>query len=132
MRWIALLALTCPVWSAELKPVTVEAWNEYIRQTEARLNSAKTFLWADEVPDRARRLKAGEILVEPFTGKPSRSVKGGGLVHDWVGSAFIPGATIEQTLNLVQDYARHKDVYKPEVVDSRIVSHTGNDFKIYL
>jgi hypothetical protein len=33
---------------------------------------------------------------------------------------------------MVQDYNRHKDVYKPEVIDSRVISHTGNDFHIYL
>ena len=75
---------------------------------------------------------AGEIVVQPFNGKPDRSVAGGGLVHDWVGSVFIPGATVEQTLALVQDYNRHKNIYKPEVVDSRILSHEGNDFRIYL
>ena len=55
-----------------------------------------------------------------------------GLVHDWVGSVFIPGATLERTLAMVQDYDHHKDVYKPEVIDSRVISHTGNDFHIYL
>ena len=33
---------------------------------------------------------------------------------------------------MVQDYDHHKDVYKPEVIDSRVISHTGNDFRIYL
>ena len=55
-----------------------------------------------------------------------------GLVHDWVGSVFIPGATLERTLAMVRDYDHHKDVYKPEVIDSRVISHTGNDFHISL
>ena len=33
---------------------------------------------------------------------------------------------------MVQDYDHHKDVYKPEVIDSRLLSHNGNDFHIYL
>ena len=138
MRWFAIAALlpavsgVLPAGAAELKPVTAEAFDQYIRQTEDRLNASKVFLWADESPDRARRVRAGEIVVQPFTGKPDRSLKGGGLLHDWVGSVFIPGATVEQTLALVEDYNRHKDIFKPEVVDSRILSHEGNDFRIYL
>jgi hypothetical protein len=130
MAVIAVCVL--PVYAAELKPATLQAFDEYIRQTEERLNGAKVFLWADESADRARRVRGGEILVQPFTGKAARSVKDGGLVHDWVGSVFIPGATVEQTLALVQDYNRHKNIYKPEVVDSRILAHEGNDFRIYL
>jgi len=53
-------------------------------------------------------------------------------VHDWVGSVFLPGATLERTLAMGRDYDHHKDVYKPEVIDSRVISHTGNDFHIYL
>ena len=49
-----------------------------------------------------------------------------------MGCAFIPGATLAQTLAQVQNYDRHKDIYKPEVIDSRLISHSGNDYKIYL
>jgi hypothetical protein len=49
-----------------------------------------------------------------------------------VGSVFIPGATVDQALALVQDYNRHKDVYKPEVVESRVVSREGQHFRIFL
>jgi hypothetical protein len=121
-----------PAMAAELKPVTVEAFNQYIRQTEQRLDTAKVFLWADESPERARRVREGEIVVQPYGPKPDFGVKGGGLVHDWVGSVFIPGATLEQTLALVQDYNRHRSIYKPEVVDSRILSREGNRFRIFL
>jgi hypothetical protein len=125
----ALVAL--PACAAELKPQTVGAFDRYIAETEQRLADSKVFLWADESADRARRVKAGEVVVEPFRSKPAIAVPNG-LVHDWVGSVFIPGATLERTLAMVRDYDHHKDVYKPEVIDSRVISHTGNDFHIYL
>src|ERR1035437_6198533 len=132
MRWIALAALLAlPARAAELKPETVEAFDRYIRETEQRLADSKICLWADENADRARRVKAGEVVVEPFRAKAVIPVPGG-LVHDWVGSVFIPGATVERTLAMAQDYDHHKDVYKPEVIGSRLISHTGNDFHIYL
>jgi hypothetical protein len=132
MRWTALAALLAlPVCAAELKPKTVGAFDSYIRETEQRLANDKTFLWADESADRARRVKAGEVVVEPFRGKAVTPVPSG-LVHDWVGSVFLPGVTLERTLAMVRDYDHHKDVYQPEVIDSRVISHTGNDFHIYL
>ena len=131
MRPFALaIAFIFPALSAELKPKTVEAFDRYIRQTEERLDASKTFLWADESPDRARRARQGEVVVSPFNTKPEIAVPNG-LIHDWVGAVFIPGATLERTLALVQDYNRHKEIYKPEVIDSRLVSRQGEDFRIY-
>jgi hypothetical protein len=129
MAVIALLL--APAYAANLQPQTVEAFDRYIQQTERRLDSAKTFLWADESPDRAQRVRQGEIVVEPFNAQADIKVPGG-LLHDWAGSIFIPGVTLEKTLALVQDYNRHKDVYPPEVIDSRILSHDGNVFRIYM
>ena len=55
-----------------------------------------------------------------------------GLIHDWIGAAFIPGTTVKATLRLVQDYDHHQDIYKPEVLISKLMRHRGNDFEIYL
>ncbi len=55
----------------------------------------------------------------------------GGLIHDWVGAVFIPGANLRQVLDLAEDYDHHQDIYKPEVVRSRLIQHEGNDYKIY-
>jgi hypothetical protein len=132
MRWhaLALLAIT-PLAGADLKPPTVEAFDRFIRQAEQRLDSRAQFLWADESPDRAQKLRQGGPVVQPFGANPVTKVQGG-LVHDWVGSAFLPGVTLAQTLALVQDYNRHKEYYKPEVADSRILSRDNNHYKIFL
>ncbi len=124
-----------PLSAATLQPRTSEAFDRYIRETEQRLGdstgaSAK-FLWADESPERAARVRQGSPQVVPFGAKAVIEVPGG-LIHDWVGSVFIPGATLARTLAMVQDYSHHKDVYKPEVVDSRLLSHQGNVFQIHL
>jgi hypothetical protein len=131
MRWIALAAaLALSADAAELKPKTLEAFDKYIRQTEDRLANSKDFLWADQSPDRVSRAKAGEVVVAPFFKKPVVAVPNG-LIHDWVGSVFIPGVTLERTLVVMQDY-NHKDAYLPEVLASRLLSREGNDFRIYL
>ena len=45
---------------------------------------------------------------------------------------FVPGPTGEAALALVQDYENHKEIYKPDVLGSKLISHDGNDFKIFL
>jgi hypothetical protein len=132
MRWILVAALLAmPAAAAELKPETSAAFDRYIRETEQRLDEHRGKLWSDESPDRARRVRGGEVVVQPFHAKALVKVPDG-LIHDWVGAAFLPGVTVDQTLALVQDYSRHKQVYRPEVVDSRILSHEGNHYRIFL
>jgi len=135
-KWIAVAALLVAAGlecapAAELKPQTVAAFDRYVQQAEQRMDGRKSFLWAGESAARARRVRQGEMVIEPATGTPETPVIGG-LVHDWVGAVFIPGATLEQTLAVGQDYNRHKDIYRPEVLDSRILARTDNDFRVYL
>jgi hypothetical protein len=127
---LAVLMVGCAP-AAELKPQTVAAFDRYTQQAEQRMDGRKSFLWAGESADRARRVRQGEMVVEPATATAEMPVAFG-LVHDWVGAVFIPGATLEQTLAVGQDYNRHKDIYRPEVLDSKILSRTGNDFRVYL
>src|SRR5258706_11164829 len=104
MEWFAPAVLAAaPLAAAELKPQTLEAFDRYIRQTEERLDARKNFLWADESADRARRLRQGESVVEPYGKNPVSNVPSG-LIHDWIRSLFFPWATLSQTLALVQDY----------------------------
>jgi hypothetical protein len=132
MHTIAFLALLAvPAFAVDLKLQTVAAFDLHVRATEQRLADAKSFLWADESKDRLRRVKAGEIVVESATGTTVDAVPNG-MMHDWVGSVFIPNVTLEQTLARVKDYAHHKDYYKPEVTESRVISHNGNDYLLYI
>jgi hypothetical protein len=118
-----------------LKQDTLDAFLAYIRDAEAAmeptLNGGATFLWSDGNPDRARRLRGGNFLAQLWPGQQLVRVPDG-LIHDWIGAAFIPGATVEKTLARVQDYDNHKVIYKPDVMDSRLISHHDNDYEIFL
>jgi hypothetical protein len=120
--------------ATDLKPRTVQAFDAYISKLEARLDQqvkSPTFLWSDQAAGRAAQVRQGQGTAESLTGKNPLAVPDG-LIHDWVGAVFIPGTTLEKTIRLVEDYNHHKDVYKPEVVDSKLISRDGNDFKIEL
>lgn len=130
--WLAAAALA---QTAELRPQTVAAFDSYIRSTEARVESrvhgARSFLWVDESPQRLQQVRAGQVLSQPWGANAEIPVPGG-LIHDWIGAVFIPVTTLAETLRMVEDYDHHKDIYKPEVVDSKLLSRNGDDFKIYL
>jgi hypothetical protein len=150
IKWLTILLAililgvqTPEVMSAELRPKTVEAFDRYAQLTEARINrevsQAEKFLYLDELPPPRRSealaaLQRGEIFMERLqtldaSGHTMEAPEA--IIHHWLGAVFVPGANLPQTLALVQDYNHHQDIYKPEVVGSRLIGHTGNDFQIY-
>jgi hypothetical protein len=118
-----------------LQPETILAFDAYVREAETgmeeMLHGGSSFLWSDQNMDRARRVAEGEILAQLWAGTEPVQVPHG-LIHDWVGAAWVPGANVDRILALIQDYDNHKNIYKPEVIDSKLISHSGDDFKIYL
>ena len=93
--------------------------------------SGSTFLWSDASPERARQVREGQILAEFWSGQKPAKVPNG-LIHDWIGAAFLSTTNLEATLALIQDYDNHKNIYKPEVIDSKLISRRGDNFQIYL
>jgi hypothetical protein len=118
-----------------LKPKTLQAFEDYIRDAEEAMQPALggrgAFLWSDLNSNRSQQVKQGQISAQLWAGDWPVKIPNG-LIHDWVGAVFIPGATVERVLALVQNYDDHKNIYHPEVMDSRLLSHEGNDFKIFL
>ncbi|HLY63506.1 MAG TPA: hypothetical protein VKV95_22430 [Terriglobia bacterium] len=143
--WAAstLAAIPPEVITVELKQATAEAYNRYVQATEARVKGEMArpggFLYIDGLPAPRRaqieqQLKRGEIFMDRLDTLDSRQRSidiPDGLVHHWIGDVFVPGATVKQAVELSQDYAHHQDIYKPELVRSKLLSHDGNDFNIY-
>jgi hypothetical protein len=116
--------------AAELQSATVDAWQQYLRaadvRLQARLDSEKRFLWVDEAADRQLRVRRGEVVVAPLVRHGIQSVPNG-LIHDWIGAVFIPNATLGSLLAVLRDYDRYKDVYKPAVTDSKCLEFNAAD-----
>ena len=118
-----------------LNPSTVEAFEAYIREAEAgmeqTLQGNGPFLWCDVSSERAQQVRQGKIVTQRWSGKEAGKVPEG-LVHDWIGATFTLGTTVKETLALVEDYDNHKNIYKPEVIDSKLMGSRDKDFQIYL
>jgi hypothetical protein len=134
VAWCLLLS---DARATELKPQTLLAFTHYVEEAESGIrqqrSSPQTFLTVDTLPaaERAQAIASlgrGEIWIEK-RGSTARSIPGG-LIHHWVGAAFIPGATLAQTLAVVQDYDHLPRYYSPQVVRSKLLSRHGNDFRI--
>lgn len=108
--------------AADLKPETLTGWNQYLQQASVRMveRSKGTFLWSDESPERLSRVRSGEVVVSPMLQAP-QSVPAG-LIHHWIGAAFMSGARIEDVIAVVRDYDRYPQVYKPSVIESKTLS----------
>jgi hypothetical protein len=124
---------------AELKPRTVAAFDRYVRVTEARMSGDTSFLWADALQAAKRRstletMRQGQLVIERLqTRDAGRAIDiPDGLVHHWLGSVFVPGATVDQAVTLLQDYDRHAEIYRPNVAQSRLLSRDGDVFRAYL
>jgi hypothetical protein len=115
---------------ADLKQETLNAWDEYVRDAkscmEERLHPDHQFLWVDQSPGRVRELRAGHIVVVPGGEQNPRRVPSG-LIHHWIGAAFIPDARTDDVLAILRDYSRYKEVFHPTVIDSKATRQDGTD-----
>ena len=128
---------------AKLHAETVAAFDRYEHLTEERndteLKRGSRLLWVDALPESQRTvayaaLKRGEVQIHQLNtldnGKPIGCP--GGLIHHWVGVVFIPGATLDDVLGVLQEYDRQSTYYAPDVERSRIESHEGDHFRVFL
>jgi hypothetical protein len=128
---------------AELQPKTVEAFDRYVRLTEARmepeLRGGSGFLYVDRLPpaqrDKARAaLSRGEVFIERLhTRDGGREVDvPDGLIHHWVGVVFVPRATVERAASLMQAYEKYPDLYAPNVQRAGMIRRDGDRFQVRL
>ena len=54
-----------------------------------------------------------------------------GLIHHWLGLAFIQGATLKDVERVARDYSSYPKVYK-SVVSSKVLSQQGNTYRVLL
>lgn len=137
LRFLPILLLLdgLPTLASGLKPKTAEAYEQYVRQREEAIRcnriEGRRFLWLEESIERLRKARAGEIVIDDWNDGPSRNIPDG-MIQDWIGGVYIPGATLSQTLALVQDYDNHERYYAPEVINSRLIERNGDRFRIHL
>jgi hypothetical protein len=139
----ACVALPIPASAADLQPQTAKAYDRYIEltgaQVTAELAQSGAYLWVERLPPAQRaadeeQLRNGQLVIERLetldSGKPIPTP--GGIIHHWVGTVFVPGATLGQTISFMQDYDHKVEYFKPDIVRSKILRHEGDDYFVLL
>jgi hypothetical protein len=125
-----------------LHETTVQAFGQYVAKSEvenARSLRNGPFLWLDGLPDHEKAeaiadLKSGEVEMRRLSVNADGETLTvpGGMIHDWEGLVFIPGAKLDDVLKILEDYDHHAMYYAPDVEASRIESRNGNQFHVFM
>jgi hypothetical protein len=138
-----ILLFAVPLGAADLQAQTARNYERYIALTQAEVDAeiaqGTPYLWVARLPE-ARRLAAeaelrnGGVVIERLqtldNGNPITAP--GGLIHHWIGTVFVPGATLAQTLAFMEDYDHKAEYFKPDIVRSTILKHEGDDYFVLL
>src|SRR5271165_1556156 len=124
-------------FAADLLPETKRAFDRYVQLTEAGLDrnlNGGHFLYSDLSSGEKAKLRKGEVTIMPRQALDNGKEIDvpGGLVQDWLGILFIPNAAVDQVRAVLEDYPAYKNLYKPEVIDSKLLNRNGNEFDIFL
>jgi hypothetical protein len=134
-RPLFLALLAAPIICAtQLTPATSAAFDRYIELTEARMKGdlSKPINFSSEA--WKAKIRRGEIGIEAgVTLDNGKEIYvPDGMIQHWVGSMFIAGATVPQVSAVLQNYENYKHIYQPEVIDSRVISHQGDEYDVFL
>ncbi|MGC1687369.1 MAG: hypothetical protein WA734_17215 [Candidatus Acidiferrales bacterium] len=128
--------------AAVLKQETIAAFDRFVKVVEARMAADDKnghFLFLDTLPEDQRTkayesVRQGEVFATSLRKfDDGQRVKiPSGAVHHWVGVVFVPKATIARVVDIVNDYPDQAKIYAPDVQESKLIEHSGDDYKIFL
>ncbi len=126
------IAATAPVYGqfeTNLSSKTLEEYRQYVRAVDAELKSRwqghkGPTLCLDQSADEKVKVLNGEFAVweADIANKPAVT---DGLVHDWIGAMYLPGAKVADVVRTLGDWKNQKR-YFPEVIDSKLISRQGD------
>jgi hypothetical protein len=138
---LTLVCLILPLDARDLKPATLAAFEKYVKLTEARMagevNGVAPFLWIDRQAESRRsqlyaRLKRGEVLAERLQTREGNAEipVPDGMIHHWVGTILLAGATLDKVMAFVKDYGNYSKYFAPTIVRSRVISQSNDHFEV--
>lgn len=112
-----------------LQPQTIHAFDDYAKSVEAELagrwHGRQSFLSVDDSPDQRQEVLEGAVYVRSAADDNPISIPDG-LIHDWVGTIFMPHTPVSKVLAVMQDFNKHSEIY-PDIARSRLISRAGNE-----
>jgi hypothetical protein len=104
----------------------VSAFNTYAGKMEARLAQELRSPAASLTPVDVSRLRDGQVVIEKMT--PADVDLPGAMLHDWRGTAFVPGATPSNFEQLMRNFDAYPLQFAPQVERARVLAHNRDHY----
>lgn len=114
-------------FAAELSAESAAAFRSYDQKVEREFLSRVSAGRVVSLKERTAR--DGKRAQVQAGAEPNPNDVGSAYIHDWLGAVFIPGGTAAGLKAVLQDFDRHKEYFQPEVVDSKLLSRNGQEFR---
>jgi hypothetical protein len=129
--------------AAELKEHTSRVFDLYAIAIEDRIQrqvaGQDAFLCMDQIRPKERAaaesgLRRGKVFFyqQGTCGADHQIKVPDGLIHHWIAAVYLRGATLPEVLATLQDYDHYKEIYAPDVPQSRLVGRNGNESRVYM
>jgi hypothetical protein len=110
-------AAACCLSAQPAAPQTDREFDCYVQSAEARMAARQPLQTADAMRN---------IQTVPGNGPNPHKIPGA-MIYDWIGTIFIPGATVDRTIHMLQDYD-HRPLYFPETIsNARLLCREGEN-----
>jgi putative flippase GtrA len=109
---VVVIGSPSPAAAVELRKETIDAWNQYVKVAESRIQN--------EAPASSRPARPeGDIIAVPS-----------GLIHRWRGAVFIPGVTLDALLRALTYPGTPPP--QEDVLESRVLARSTDSLRVYL
>lgn len=76
-------------------------------------------------------MRRGEVVIEKVSPEPAPSLPGA-MLHDWRGTAFVPGAKAADFERLMKNYAAYPRVYSPQVLQAKVLARQSDHYQVLM
>jgi hypothetical protein len=127
----AMLMFAAAAGAAAEEPTVaaITGFNSYVARVEARLAEQHRLAGGFLAPEDWVRLRAGELTIEQLTPADGDGLPGA-LLHDWRGTAFVPGAKAEDFERLMRDFNAYPQHYAPQVLRAKVLAQRGDHYQV--
>jgi len=128
---LLMAAATSVRVEAEPTVAAASAFDGYVRAVELRLalqhRSPNGFVVVS--PEEQARLRRGDFVVEQLTPSAEQELPGA-MLHDWRGTAFVPGATVAEFERLMRDFNGYSRIFSPQVLKASVSNRQGDPMQV--
>lgn len=119
---LALVIPGVPAIAAELEPRTIKAYDEYFERARKAFLGRVTTDGPPSLPESVTgRAGGGDGIIDVP----------GGLVHHWLGTAFVRGVGLPDAIDVSQAYPDYSSIHEP-IIASRLLGRDGETFRVLM